>query len=162
MTPVPKPLPSLPKPRQHNSTLAARSEGPRKVNRKRQAKEMPRKYGTPTRRRWVKAQDCSACSVEGFSVNAHVGHAGAGAGRKANADQIAPLCKSRFTFDPVFGKNVFVLGCHTLLDDEPSKFRARFPWWNAGEQCALTEKKWQAYVERGGDGSELDAWEESA
>jgi hypothetical protein len=160
----------------HNSTIRVKPDAKRiertqlaksqkpipKVNKKRQAREMPRKFGTPTRRRWVKAQDCSACGVEGWSVNAHVGREGAGASRKANHDQIAPLCRSRRAYSPEYGCVMETEGCHELSHRDPAKFAARFPWWNAEEQCAATQRKWERYVEMGGDGSDLEQWEESA
>lgn len=107
-------------PRQFNSTLPARtarlasSKSPARapMTRKRRPKsETLRIYGDEDRRAWIKSLPCAGCGVVGFSENAHV-CGNAGAGRKANADTIAPLCRDR----------PGVTGCHTLYDQHKRPF----------------------------------------
>lgn len=62
-------------------------------NEARRTREWVRTYGSKERVEWVKAQPCVVPYCHHFpSENAHVGPKGKGVGRKADADQIAPLC----------------------------------------------------------------------
>ena len=63
-----------------------------KVNRKRRAREFARSYGSSDRVEFVKALPCSVlgCGIRP-SENAHLTNDGLG--RKADADQIFPLCR---------------------------------------------------------------------
>lgn len=62
-------------------------------NPERRTAEFVRTYGSKERVEWVKRQPCTVpfCG-HSPSENAHVGPKGKGVGRKADADQIAPLC----------------------------------------------------------------------
>lgn len=72
----------------------ARTARPKKVNRARKNREWTRAYGSPERVAWVNSRRCIVGLLcTGAVQNAHVGKVGAGAGRKANADQIVPLCE---------------------------------------------------------------------
>ena len=101
---------------------------PRKrIKRKpRSPSEFARIYGSKARVEWVKMQACRACGARP-SVNAHIGHEGAGAGRKANYDQIAPLCHT----------------CHTQLHDYNALLAqvVRMQKWEI-----QTEIAWQSYL----------------
>ncbi len=77
----------------------------RKSNAARKRREFARAYHSAERVEWVKALPCVACGVVGFSENAHV--ASGGAGRKADASQIVPLC----SHDTPYGS----YGCHRSL-----------------------------------------------
>ena len=57
----------------------------------RTAAQTLRIYGPPERREWVTTRACFLCWAVP-SVNAHIGSKGAGMGRKADYDQIAPIC----------------------------------------------------------------------
>ena len=66
------------------------------------------------------------------SDNAHVGHEGAGAGRKANADQIAPLCRMHH---------------RELHDNGPASFA--FAHMIDLDACARrTDDAWRAHLNR--------------
>lgn len=69
-----------------------RSKGVRKRNPARRKSELARCYGSRERVEWVKAQRCICRTTicEGPSENAHIKTGGTG--RKADADQIVPLC----------------------------------------------------------------------
>jgi len=110
---------------------------PRAYNKQRQAKEMPRKYGSSHRRKFVRSLDCSACGASGFSQNAHVHKIGAGAGRKGSFMGIAPLCGPRYTLS----------GCHNQFDEHRSDFDRRFPWYNPEVIAAETERAYVAFCE---------------
>ena len=60
-----------------------------KVNPARKAKAFARAYGGAERVRWIQSQPCILCS-QSPCENAHV--TGGGAGRKADARWIVPLC----------------------------------------------------------------------
>lgn len=107
------------------------------VNRQRKAKSFARAYHSKARVEWVKRQPCAACLLIGYSENAHVGKQGKGAGRKGNADQIAPLCRSTPNR----------LGCHVLFDEFPTQFYERYPQFDAVQECAQTEQDWLASQE---------------
>lgn len=67
------------------------------VNAKRRRKEFRRAYGSEARVKWVKAQPCIICGSTP-SDNAHI--EGGGAGRKADADKVVPLCHSHHRTAP--------------------------------------------------------------
>ncbi len=106
------------------------------VNKARRLKEFVRCYGSAERVEWVRLRECMACGVEGFSENAHV-LGNDGMGRKGDCKTIAPLCGTRF----------MTLGCHPMLDTDPTKFRERFPAFNAKRAARETQKAWEAYLE---------------
>ncbi len=121
----------------------ARSAPPKRgghIKRKpRPASETLRIYGPKERVEFVKSLPCCACGVEGFSENAHVGNEGAGTGCKANADQIAPLCGSRFG----------IRGCHQILDDVLGREDFERTRKIDLDACAAeTERLWQEHCER--------------
>ncbi len=61
------------------------------ANRRRKHKEFVRCYGSKDRCAWVQAQPCIICGLMP-SENAHI--TSDGAGRKADARQIVPLCRT--------------------------------------------------------------------
>lgn len=100
-----KPLARSPKP--IKTASPKRGKGERKplkpVNKERRAKNLERSYGPPSRRAWISAQPCRACTM-GPCDNAHVGGVaeGAGTGHKSGAEWVIPLCKGPH-------------GCHAIL-----------------------------------------------
>ena len=86
---------------------------------------------------------CCACGVVGYSEVAHVGNEGAGAGRKADADQTAPLCGPRI----IRGK--VVRGCHRASHLAQQTFEAA---WNIDlAACAAeTARAWVDEMARRG------------
>src|SRR5207237_1784408 len=104
---------------------------------KRSQESDERIYSSVERAEFVESLPCCGCDVEGWSVNAHVGTEGKGLSRKANADQIAPLCSSR----------IGAVGCHELFDTHHAPFdtdeaRARIVGY-----AAITEARWRVYCE---------------
>jgi hypothetical protein len=89
--PAPKPVPAHPKRKQFGSTLPAPESNTLGRNAERQAKEFARSYGSDERVEWFKALGCCICGKRP-SENAH--SRGGGAGRKADAHYILPLCRS--------------------------------------------------------------------
>lgn len=100
----------------------------------RKAKSFVRAYESEERVEFIKSLPCTGCGVTGYSENAHVGREGKGAGRKANADQITPLC----------GPHGLMIGCHRAFD------RFLFPFNRASTRipvilsCVDTQRKWLA------------------
>lgn len=121
----------------HARTVAARPA--------RKAEEFARVYHSDARVTFVKSLPCAACGVVGYSVNAHVGTEGKGGSRKANFDQITPLCRSRTTGEYDAGRKVLkgVTGCH-----ERSHWSglAAIGWTQdtADAAAAKTEAAWRA------------------
>lgn len=107
------------------------------MNKKRQAVEMPRKYGSSHRRTFIRSLPCSACGAEGYSQNAHVLKIDGGMGRKGSYLGIAPLCGPRYG----------LAGCHARYDQHRSKFFSRFPWYDPKVICAEIERAYQAFCE---------------
>lgn len=70
-------------------TPLSRSKHPRKVNPKRRKSEFARCYHSKERVKFVRSLACCVCSARP-SENAHI--VNGGMGRKADYDQIAPLC----------------------------------------------------------------------
>mgnify|MGYP001592542467 CR=1 FL=1 len=66
-------------------------------NPKRAAREFVRCYESQARKQWVCSLPCIVTVCQRQSENAHVGKKGAGAGRKADSDQIASLCRYHHT-----------------------------------------------------------------
>jgi len=66
--------------------------GIRHANPRRKAREFARCYHSHERVAFIQASPCIIPGCGCHSINAHVGSKGAGAGRKADYDQIAPLC----------------------------------------------------------------------
>lgn len=117
-------------------TALTRKTPMKKRNGKRHAREFARTFGEPERVAIVQSLPCAACGVEGCSVNAHIGDEGSGAGRRANADQIAPLCDTvRRQLRGIAGP-----GCHQLFDESPTKFWASFPSFNVADVCEETDR----------------------
>jgi hypothetical protein len=98
-------------------------------NAARKAASFIRCYGSAERCEWIRQQP-SVWDGAGPCVNAHVGKAGKGARRKANADQIVPLTDEQHrAFDqwlPPF-------------DDEAARQRVV-------DCCADVERSWRAHV----------------
>lgn len=101
-------------------------------NPKRRRSEFARCYHSKERVEFVKRMPCIRCGLHGYSDNAHVGRKGAGAGRKADYDQIAPLCG--------WPSNHIGGDCHGKLHRGQLIVDAgtRANW------CAYTEQQWQA------------------
>lgn len=112
-------------------------KGGRIKPKKRSPASFTRVYGSEERAEWVKSLPCVGCGIVGYSENAHVGREGKGAGRKANADQITPLC----------GPHGNVIGCHRAFD------RFLFPFDRASTRIPVirsriaTEAAWIAHQE---------------
>lgn len=81
------------------------ARGPVKAsNSKRKAKSFARAYGSKARVAWVQAQPCVVCQWTPCE-NAHI--AGGGAGRKADAASIIPLCRLHHAEQHQFGVSTF-------------------------------------------------------
>lgn len=112
---------------------------------KRKPSEFARIYGSKARVEFVKSLPCAACGVVGYSENAHVAPTSesGGAGRKADAKWIAPLCGphivkggSRASWQEI--------GCHRSLH---IMGRAAFEVehaTNLDDAAAETQKSWLA------------------
>lgn len=87
----PRSSPRRKKPLPKSTSFAKRGGKPKPTNPARRKKAFARAYGSKERVEFVKSLPCLVCGCSP-SENAHVGKEGAGAGRKANADQIAALC----------------------------------------------------------------------
>lgn len=138
-TPAPKPRRSrkaaVRKPLPPRSSGIARSGKP-KTNAKRQAKRLARTHGPVEFREWIKTQPCASCGVVGYSVNAHIGKDGKGTSRKANWDQVAPLCCSRFV------SWAWTEGCHEAFDAHTLTI-------NVPRLLAATQTNWQSHQSHG-------------
>ena len=126
-----------------------RSASPRRTrvkrtNPKRKAAEFARCYGSKVRVAFVQSLPCAACGVVGYSENAHVGREGRGGSRRANADQIAPLCGRR-PYNLGTAAIALYRGCHQQFDTHASGFAAHF---DPDVACAQTEAAWQARTVR--------------
>lgn len=128
---------------QCNHRPRARSSRLAPVNRERKPREFERAYGSANRAAWVASLPCAACGIVGYSANAHVLGNG-GAGRKGDADTIAPLCVSR----------PGVNGCHDLFDNRVKDGRAtllrRYPRFDPAACAERTEAAWRAVVSQRG------------
>lgn len=118
----------------------------KRVNRKRKASEFARTYHSKARVAFVRSLPCAACGIEGLSANAHIGNEGSGAGMKANADQIGPLCDTKYRM----AAGIPGLGCHQVFDVGPLTFATRFPHFDAFRVKRDTELRWLARVAAGG------------
>lgn len=125
-----KPLP----PRRHR--LKRSAVKPRNAARKR--REFARAYGSRERVEWVKSLPCAACGVVGFSENAHV--ASGGAGRKADASQIVPLCGPHYC-PPDFS----FIGCHAMYDRRIPPFDIIVKRGEVLAAADRTEAAWQTF-----------------
>ncbi len=96
------PAPKLPREKRPRKPLPkatkaiARKSRPKPINRKRRASEFRRAYGSQERVAFVRRLPCVVCvglmvRPAGESDNAHI--IGGGAGRKADARHIAPICR---------------------------------------------------------------------
>ncbi len=93
-----------------------RKEKAKRKSWKRKPSEFKRIYGSKARVEFVKSLACAACSVVGYSENAHVLGNG-GTGRKADYKTIAPLCGQHpMNIRP---GNYYAAGCHYLYDNAP-------------------------------------------
>lgn len=87
-------------------TAVTRGKPPRKVNRKRKASEFARCYGSKERVQWVKSLPCAVPNCDGQPIeNAHA--LGGGAGRKADYQLIAPLCRAHHRYLHQHGTHQF-------------------------------------------------------
>lgn len=109
---------------------------------KRKPSEFARIYGSKGRVEWVKSLECCACGDDGYSENAHVGTEGKGAGLKANADQIAPLCGPHYT--PRYSIVSRYPGCHRLFDEYKAPFDTEAIREAVIAQAALVAAAWDA------------------
>jgi hypothetical protein len=85
---------------------------------------------------WVASLPCAACGIVGYSENAHVGSDGAGMGRRANYDQIAPLCSPRVAY----------AGCHRLSHERGREWLERLHGVDLIDAAAQAEAAWLAYL----------------
>lgn len=113
------------------STVTSPKKAIRKVNPKRRKSEYARAYHSKARSAFVASLPCQMCFRVGPSDNAHVGKEGKGAGRKANYNQIAALCRT----------------CHSAFDNGWFPFERGTPggqWNRMLVLCAAdrTEKLW--------------------
>lgn len=140
-TACPKPERTPPKARKPIKTNVRppRGKKPKPVNRQRRTREKLRTNGSAERDAFVRALPCCACGVVGFSEVAHVGNEGAGAGRKANADQTAPLCGPRIV------RGAVVRGCHRASHKGQKTFEAAWNL-NLADCAAETQRRWQAHL----------------
>ena len=114
---------------------AKRRKPIRKRNPQRKKREYARAYHSKARVEFVKSLPCQMCFRVGQTDNAHVGKKGAGAGRKANYDQIAALCRS----------------CHTDFDNGDGLYERDTDggqWNRMLVRCAAdrTQKLWQSHL----------------
>lgn len=113
-----------------------------------EATEFARTHHSVERAAFVQSLPCCGCGVIGYSENAHVGNEGAGKGRKANYDQIAPLCSPRSRpsqVPPLRG------GCHALSHRIGQQTFEEIQSVNLAECMAETQRAWLA-------SSEYAAW----
>lgn len=122
------------------SRMAPRKTRVKRVNAKRKAANFARAYGSAERVAFVRSLPCAACGLVGYSENAHVGGAGKGAGRKSDADQIAPLCGPHRSGGWI---DVLFQGCHREYDTRgvPSKC----PTFNALQAAMDCDVAWQRH-----------------
>lgn len=113
------------------STLARSGRIARK---RRSGKEFARIHGSHDRAEWITSMPCWECGAVGFTVQAHVGKEGKGAGRKANADQIANLCCSR----------PGVMGCHEKYDERKAPFDDERHRGFVVQRAAKIAEQWDA------------------
>jgi hypothetical protein len=114
-----------------------RSAMPNRVNKDRRDREFPRTYGSIERVQWVQRQPCIVPGCDRAPcVNMHV--EGGGAGRKADADKIAPGCHVHH---------------HELDTQGRQSFEAKY---GIDLQAAAyaTEQGWQFYLANGCDQSD--------
>lgn len=119
-------------------------------NVKRWTKNHARAYGGKDRTEWVKTLPCAACLIVGYSENAHVGRKGRGAGRKADADQVIPLCGIRPHHKY---EDTLWPGCHHMYDEARDILLQEFGFSEAHalNNAALTQRAWLAYAGLDGD-----------
>ena len=122
-----------------------RSGPPNRRNAARQKRERERTNGSPERDAFVRSLPCCACGVVGYSEVAHVGKAGKGAGRKANADQAAPLCGSQ----P--GRFLAYEGCHRASHRKGQAWLEQAWDVNLAACAEETERAWLAVCGEDGE-----------
>ena len=121
-----------------------RSGPPNRRNAARQKRERERTNGSPERDAFVRSLPCCACGVVGYSEVAHVGKEGKGAGRKANADQTAPLCGLRPT-----ELGLIYVGCHRQSHQRGNAWiEARYSV-SLAACAAATEQAWLRVADGG-------------
>lgn len=121
-----------------------RRSRPKTKNVARKKDEFARCFGSAERVEFVKGLPCAACGVTGFSQNAHIGREGAGAGRRANADQIGPLCGPHYLKPELpGGYGILRGGCHALYDEHRGEFVRLYSDFNVTEVCEETERVWR-------------------
>lgn len=100
------------------------------VNRRRKASEFKRAYGSKERVEFVQALPCVGCTrrFAGLSVNHHIETGGAG--RKADATLIVPVCCE----------------CHDEIHQHGRAYYELKHGVELGVQAALTEQAWQAHL----------------
>lgn len=112
--------------------MIARKVAPRKRNAKRHKAEWLRAYGSKERVEFVAELPCIICKLRPCE-NAHTGRR-SGAGRKADADTIVPLCLWHHAIYHNIGVETFV-------------FRYRMSHADLDKAAAETEKLWAAHCE---------------
>ena len=90
---------------------------------------LARAFGGPERIAWIQAQLCVACGREGCQ-NAHV--RSGGAGRRADARWVVPLCPT----------------CHALVHSGGQASFERAHQIDLFDLAVLTEARWEQYVAR--------------
>ena len=101
-------------------------------NPKRKAENFERAYGGEARVLWIQAHPCVACGAKPCH-NAHT--KGGGAGRKADARWIVPLCATCHDAYHRIGQRTFEMGMGIDLDHEAQVIDARY------EQHLATEAR---------------------
>ena len=97
--------------------------GVKAVNPKRRKAEWARAYGSAERVKWVKRQVCCICSAVPVD-QAHI--EGGGAGRKADADRIVPMCRPHHDMLHRMGRASFEVAVATRLENLPAHYASRF------------------------------------
>lgn len=115
-----------------------RGTGVKKINRKRRAKEFARAYGSAARVAWFKGQRCVVWHY-GEMLAEHLGEiecahvVGGGAGRKADADKVVPMCHAHHAALHMVGVGPFERNYHLNLLELAAQYDAA---WRS--HCART------------------------
>ena len=137
--PVPKPIPSLPKRRAFNSTLPAPEWPTFDRNKERQEREFLRCYGSEERVEWVNSFGCVICGTHMTRrENVHV--RGGGAGRKADARFIVPMCRPHHRELHREGVDTFSASYSIDLEATADQFEARWQAYSGTLAAGLGAK----------------------
>ena len=116
-----------------------RRSAPKRVNTDRAATSFARSFHSRERVEFVQSLPCIVCGRRPCD-NAHIGTKGAGAGRRADYDQVAPLCR-RLSDD-----GVTLAGCHALSHQHGLAYVLGAGWaQKVARAIADTERRWLAF-----------------